>query len=458
MTAVRSINAARQVRLEGATRRASLMWILVALPVVAIPFENHYSFFGLSLAKLTIFPLLAAVLLLAPERLLSILRHPVFVCGMALLTWAFMAEFFHPFHDWEFLVRVTQTLVYSALVAAVLRHLGTLKMVLTTIVAVCAALAFYLIFNFYGMLNLGGLDFQTASHVRAGVLREAGIAANPNVLGYTVSMGAMVALTKVFAEEGWSRIVWAGVYVLCAIGATIPASRGAFLGLIAGSGFIAWRAAARARKSGKTVLMMIVIMVALYGLMPETLTARLSSLLPSRQTASKVVKEEARATLFRAAITGLPQYWAIGIGSGNFWTQWGRHNGFSHATDAEIKILGPHNGFFAVWIFFGLPGLALLCLTCLMAQRALPPTEDRSWDALSLCGLLILALFWLLFTHDLYLKQFGLVLGLVMARNCMRLQRGVNVSKTVTRYIRHPTARPRRLRKAIIPGAATPLP
>jgi len=49
-----------------------------------------------------------------------------------------------------------------------------------------------------------------------------------------------------------------------------------------------------------------------------------------------------------------------------------------------------------------------------MAKRV-PNKGDRSAEALSLLGFLILGGLWLVFTHDLYLKQFGLIMGLVIA-------------------------------------------
>jgi hypothetical protein len=185
----------------------------------------------------------------------------------------------------------------------------------------------------------------------------------------------------------------------------------------------------------------------------------MSSLVGGEGAEKTEEKEESRVVLFKLAIDKLEKYWALGVGFGNYWESWGRENGFSkfrYWDEGEITI-GPHSGFVAVWIFFGLPGLGLLCLICLMAGRRAPPRSDKSWDALSLTGLLVLGLFWLVFTHDLYLKQFGLILGLVMARDVARLRVPVNVRKTVTRHLRHRATGSRRIGKAAFPVAPTAL-
>jgi O-antigen ligase len=272
-------------------------------------------------------------------------------------------------------------------------------------------------------------------------------------------MGAIVALTKALTKEGWVRIVWAAIYVIIAIGVTIPASRGAFFAVAAGSAILIWRAVIRSTKSAKQVFIVICVLVSLYAFASETLTERLSSMVGGGDAELKTEKEESRVVLFNLALQALPEYWTLGIGVGNYWDQWSRANGFSKRLwDGSEITVGPHNGFFAVWIYFGLPGLALLCLICLTAGRRSPPRSDKSWDALSLTGLLVLGLFWLVFTHDLYLKQFGIILGLVMARDGARLPVPVNVRKTFTRHLRHQATRPRRIGKATIPIATAALP
>ena len=432
---------------------------MVALPILIIPFEDEYSVFGLSLAKLTILTLLIAVLLFESKRLLEMLKHPIFICSAAFLAWAFITELFHPSSGWAFVGRIGQTLFYSTLVAAAVKNLAALRRILMTLVLVSAGLAFYLFYNFHD-LRSSRLDLKKADWARIYMEDGMGFSSNLNILSYTVGIGAIVALTKVLTTGGWRRIVWAAIYVLCAIGVTIPASRGAFLALAAGSGIMMWRSVTRSAKRMKQLFVMFCILVSLYAFASDTLTERLTSLVGVGGADAETGKEESRAVLLNLALQTLPQYWILGVGAGNFWDSWGLENGFSKERrweSGEITV-GTHNGFLAVWIYFGLPGLSLLCLICVMAGRRAPPKSDKSWDALSLTGLLVLGLFWLVFTHDLYLKQFGMILGLVMARDAARHRVPVNDRKTVTRHLRHRATGSRRIGKATIPGAPTAIP
>lgn len=386
---------------------------LAVLPLMAIPFENQYTVLGWSVAKLTIMPLLGAVLMLRPNRLATVWKHPVFISAMAFLVWGTLSEAVQPFSDWDFLYRILQMVLYASLVAAAVSSRFVFKRTLLVLAFVSTALAFYLIANFYGSVAVDVMDFRAAGQARAQAFEEKSLEANLNILAYSVGMGAIVALGKLLGSRGkWLRLVWGAIYVVCAIGAMIPVSRGAFVALVTSSGLILWRNLIRG-KSGIAVFI-LGLMAVVFMMMPGVLTARLASLAPGSQDEVQLGKQEARFRVFNSAVEAIPEYWAFGVGVGNYWKEWGADHGFGERTPWGAAVIGPHNSFFAAWIYFGLPGILLLCFTCYLAGRKRPGKGSSSWEAVVLLGILVFGVQWLLFTHNLYLKEFGVILGLVM--------------------------------------------
>jgi O-antigen ligase/polysaccharide polymerase Wzy-like membrane protein len=394
------------------TRRGAGLWILVVLPVLAIPVENQYSFFGLSLAKLTIIPLLLTVLLFYPKRLFAMWSDPLVLSGLGFVLWGVISEALRPVADWEFLYRIFQMFMFATLIATVLPYSGGLGRVLLAPLFASSILALYLILNFYGSVSSSVTDYQTASRLRVAAFDDASLHANLNILGYTVGIGAVIAIAKLMgAKRLWTRIGWGGLYVLCAIGTTVPVSRGAFIALLAASVLILVRSLTNSAGFGK-VIIIIAVISAVLSLMPDALSARLFSFRDSQKVQTE--KQEARLMLIEAAVEKLPEYWALGVGEGYYWKRWGAENGFGRSTPSGMWVLGPHNGFLASWLFFGLPGISLLLLTCFLAARRCPGRANTSWESSALFGLAILGLVWLFFTHNLYLKEFGIIIGLLV--------------------------------------------
>jgi O-antigen ligase len=418
----------------------SQLWILVVIPIIAMPFENQYTIVGFSLAKLTIFPLLGWVLL-QPTHLLHALRHPAFLFGLAFLGWGAISEGFHPSSDWEFIYRVAQTLAFAALIATVASNRVAFRRILLAMAVVCCFLAIYLIYNFYGSVSLQVTSETAASNLRDSTLREMSLATGINILGYTVGMGAVIALTHfILTKRKLLRVVWGGVYVLCAVGCFIPLSRGALIALVLGSILVISRNLSSFIRPGR-MLLFVAVVAFLFSVVPDALTERYSTLKPRQEVANE--KPEARAKLLTATLESMPQYWRFGIGSGNYWKQWGRANGFG--------TLGPHNGFLAAWIFFGLPGFLLLCLTCFAAVRACPSREDKSFESAVLFGFLGMGFVWLLFTHSLYLKPFSVILGLLVG-SAMEVPRHLAHRRSVRPV---PVRRVRAKKRLLQGGAAT---
>lgn len=400
---------------SAATKKKSItsqLWILAVLPVLIIPFENQVRIFGFSLAKLTIFPLFLGVLLLCPGRWLMVLKHKVFLFAGAFVAVSAIIERFHPNSDLDFIYRTLQMFIFATLIATVSIDKVTFQRLLYSIALVCSFIALYLIYNFYGAVSGNVTGFKEAGTLRDKAFEAMTLETGLNILGYTVGLGAIVALSYLFvAKKNSHRIMWGGIYVLCAIGSFIPLSRGAFVALIIGSVLVLSRNFSKVLNPG-TVALFIVIGFTVISLVPEALTERYSVINSEQEATSN--KKEGRVLIYTAALEALPEYWMFGVGTGNYWTQWASQHGFGRVTENGYGVLGPHNGFITAWVYFGLPGFLLFSMVCVSAAIACPKSKAQSLESAVLLGLLGLGLMWMMFTHSLYLKPFGVILGLIV--------------------------------------------
>jgi hypothetical protein len=117
-------------------------------------------------------------------------------------------------------------------------------------------------------------------------------------------------------------------------------------------------------------------------------------------------KMEGRARVYTAAIEHLPEYLGSGVGVGNFWGPWGKRSSFGG--------LGAHNGFIQVTIYWGLAGLLALAAVIWQAYRCLPANCGKDVIGLCLAGTAVSLFMMLLITHNLYIKEFSLGLGMLV--------------------------------------------
>jgi len=286
---------------RNAERRHDNIWVLVLVPILAIPFENQFTIAGLSLAKLTIIPLLVAVVVFRYRLFLNRLRHSLFLLSAVFLSWGALLEAFHPASDWEFLYRILQMFVFGALVGSVLPNARIMKRILLGLLLVCSLLALYLIANFYGRVNVSGLNSLQADQLRFEAFKDMSLEVNLNMAGYTVGMGAVVAFSRLLeAKKHLVRCFWGGFYLLCVIGATSTVSRGAFVAVAVASCLMFWRSSRKSLTTQKLVFAVVATMAA-YALLPQTLVTRLGSTADMTQDAA-LAKQEARQRIYTAAI------------------------------------------------------------------------------------------------------------------------------------------------------------
>jgi hypothetical protein len=123
-------------------------------------------------------------------------------------------------------------------------------------------------------------------------------------------------------------------------------------------------------------------------------------------------KLEGRARIYTAVIEHLPEYAMTGVGVGNFNGPWGMQTEFFKPSQGIV--LGAHNWYFAVTIYWGVGGLLALLAMLYQAYRCLP--KRCGVDPLSLCVLGLAATLFLftLVQHVLADKSVFLGIGLLV--------------------------------------------
>src|SRR5215813_10543194 len=331
---------------KGTSSAPTGLWMLGLLPIVVIPFENQLKFDGISIAKFTVVPLLIGVLISRPKKILETLRHPVALAFLGFILWGALVELFHPFRDFELHSRIFQMFGFGVLMASLLSTRVVLSRTLIGLVIVCSVLSIYLIFNFYGLVRMNVLDSEQAGLARVQAFQGMSLEANLNHIGYAVGMGAVVALCLLLStKKAWQRVFWAVVSIFCVTGSTITASRGAFIAVALAFGVILWRSLRTSVGAGKLAFAFLVV-VCVYFLLPNVLSTRLSATLGGPNDVAPE-KQEARQRVLSAAVNSIPEYWALGVGVGNYWEDWGVEHGFYARSARGRSTLGPHSGFFA---------------------------------------------------------------------------------------------------------------
>jgi hypothetical protein len=123
-------------------------------------------------------------------------------------------------------------------------------------------------------------------------------------------------------------------------------------------------------------------------------------------------RNEARATVYAAAIDHFSEYVLSGVGAGNFYGNWGKTSEFWLPHHSEVS--PAHNAFVQVTIYWGVMGFLALLMVIWQGYRCVP--KRCGMDSLSLCliGIAVTSFLTLFVASDLYAKSYSLLLGMLV--------------------------------------------
>ena len=387
-------------------RTGKVELILLLAIAAALPLQEWLpTLSGFSALSLAFAVVVGYVLISSPRSLGSTWNHPVFLVAYALMFFGALAETFHPLTQYAELSRIAQMFVGAICIASLCRNRSALLSLIYGLVIAGFGMSILLFLNYYEVLTqYNTTDFAGASAVRGSVFQANPLGENLNTIAFVTAQGAVLSLALALkAVSSTRRAILLAASVLCLIATFIPMSRSGVVIAAAGALMVLL---SHKGKRGRTLMAAMVLGLAVALCVPSVSISRLE--FSSEPVEGKV---EGRARVYRAVADELPNYLLAGVGVGNFWTSWGRSSAFHRGH----SVVGAHNVFFQITIYWGVIGLGLLVLLVWRCFRCLPRSAGS--DPLGLCvlGIAVTVLLQALVIHNLYAKEFSIGLGVFVA-------------------------------------------
>ena len=399
--------------------------VMLLMVIVAHPLQEQFD--AIAGVSLSFWTFGIAVLYLAcfyPQRLIRTIQHRVFLWAFVFVYLAFVIETLHYGTDYGEIVRFSLMIIGGVSVASLINSREMLRTAVLGFVISGLWLAGLLVLESYGAWqSASAVDFQVASRMRGQLAAQSLIAENLNRVGLIVAQGVIAALVILLTcRHAISRLFVAAIVLLLLVGTFLPASRAGIVTVAVSATVVLWKGS---RTRAQRLAWMAAILLAAIILVPSAVWSRASI-----DTGSPKKGAESRVKLYAAAVTHFQEYILTGVGNGNFQQSWGWNSDF-----ASERVVGAHNCFIQVAIYWGLPGLVCFGMLAWNAARCLPQIMDRDALKLFLFGIAVSTLLRTLFMHQIYAKEFSLCLGLLVGNECWiwpKHRRGPRVSTAFT--------------------------
>jgi hypothetical protein len=402
--------AARQRALAraNATRTTGVERALLFVAIVAMPLQDQLPAIGPVSALWIVFGLLGIHVTLTRLTIwLRVAVHPIFLTAELLLLVATVIESVHPNADYGIeIIRVGQMVLGATFIAAICRDRKALDVALLGLLTAGAWMSVVLFTSIYGDLRSAtATNFAEASVVRRQVAEEIPIHANSNAMSYTAALAAVMALILWLHTSAASRRRWvyAALSLFCFVATFLPMSRsGVAIAILTATVVLATSKTSR----GRGVVMLGVLALVLFYAVPEAALSRMTVDLSDPQA-------EGRMQVYSAALEALPECFLSGVGSGNFWTDWGRASAFA----SRMGVGGAHNVYLQIVLYWGVSALMPLLAMVALTYRALPEevAGDRLVTAVRALGVASFLLTMVM--HTLYSKEISVALGVIAGAN-----------------------------------------
>lgn len=344
------------------------------------------------------------------KSLIKILLHPVFLAGFLFAGISGFMEFFHESGGYRESFRIGMMIMGGVFVACLCRDLKALTFALYGCLLAGILVSMILVLTVYGTLSSAtATDFESASKIRKAAFDEANaLEADLNTMAYFTAQGAMVALALCLGrrERNFKKFALLLIGAFCILGTFLPMSRGSIIILVVSCAAIAY---SYGLLRPKIIFGVAILTLASLMVIPDVVLSRFQF---STEKQSQSGKVESRVRLMDASIKHLPEYFLTGVGMKGYYGEWGHSSDFYD--QFHDKMVGPHNCFVQVTIYWGLPGLLAYLILTWNAFWYFP--KFPKFDSLGLCvlGMAVSALMESLVVQTYQGKEFALVLGLIV--------------------------------------------
>lgn len=383
--------------------------ILILATVALLPLQEYIpALGGFSIMYLLFAAQAGYVFSKRPECVRKTWLHPLFLAVYVFILIGVVMEFIrlNPYYDE--VSRMLQTFAGGIFLASICRDRKAMRMAMYGYLASGMLFALNLLFNSYGTLSsAGAVDYGEADRVRAAVFEDNPLQYNLNGMAFLTAQGAGVALGLALTTRArMLQFFYYGVTLLCFVATFLPMSR-------SGIGILMGICASVVLKYGigriKTLLIGILAVAVLVVLVPPAVWSRFSFSTEVNETSGKM---EGRAHVYTAFFHHFSEFAVSGVGQGNFVGAWGNASMYGNGRG---KVSGAHNVFFQMMIYWGFPALVGLFGIIWQGYHALPDRYSNDGLAIGVLVVAVSLLFWSLTVHNLYAKEFGMGVGLLVA-------------------------------------------
>jgi len=333
-------------------------------------------------------------------------RKGVFLAGFIFVGVGFLMEFAHEGNDYAEIIRIGMMILAGLFMASLLRDRQALSVSLWGFLIAGLWLSGVLFLSMYGVVSSAtGDNFQEAADIRDAAGAERSVEGDLNIMSFFAAQGAVVALgLGLNARTLQRRSIFLAIGGFCIIGTFLPMSRGGILALALSFAAVLYTyglCKPRVLAMGAIVLSFVLMWV------PDVIFSRMTVTI--EETPGERV--EGRSQIYMRVVENFPEYFLTGVGRDNFYHEWGKQNGFM--LDGKNYVLGTHNSFAQVTIYWGLAGLVTFLVFVWKGYRCLPTRWEG--DPLKICvlGLSVAVLCNMMVVHTIYAKQFSIALGIL---------------------------------------------
>ncbi|WP_447968814.1 O-antigen ligase family protein [Nitrospira sp. M1] len=396
------------VRQRCKTTRVEQLLLMITISI--LPLQIHLPTIGGASILFIMFLIMGSYLLLRRLKFLLIaLSHPVFLSGYALIGVGLFMEFINGSTGFYEIARIGFMIIGGIFVASFCRDQKALLYGIYGFLFSSIWLSTLLFLSIYGSLNIAKAEnFDEATQLRVRIFEASPIANDLNTMSFLTAQGAVIALALALTTKiAYQRYGLLAVTTFCSIATLLPMSRGGTTILIISCAIVVYTYGV------KHLNVLIAIFVLAFGMfiwVPDAIYSRLTF----TSTPDYGEKIEGRARVYSAAIKHLPDYILTGVGITNFYGEWGKQSGF---LSRRGYVSGSHNCFVQVTLYWGLIGLAAFLMIIWQAYRCAPHKIHNDPLRLCLLGAAASVLLLSLCIHQLFAKEFSLILGMLVGAN-----------------------------------------
>ncbi len=384
--------------------------ILLLLVVAAIFFEPLLPYYGRSSTTFFLFVFVAAyVSFTRGEAILKIAKSRYFLAIVIFTFVCILMESIHESQNYEYIVRFMNMALGIFSVSLLCRDREALEVTINSFIICSAANSIYLISGPFSYLRSYSAEgFNDSSKARIQAFSQFSMRDYLNDISIFSAIGSIFGIVSFVNEKiKWKRITYFILVLLSLIGIFLPASRTGALIFFVGILVFGFKSKLRVKQ---LIAPIVIIIIAMIFIIPEVVWVRIGYI----TQIGELQGEDSRAKLYTAILNNIDQYALAGVGSGHYWKSWAVKAGITNINDVYVP-MAPHNAFFQVWIFWGLPGLLSFLYMMYVFSKALTKNISNDGMKANIYIFMVIIPVVFLFYSNYYHKAFAVGVGLMLA-------------------------------------------